>query len=82
MSVSDWLPLFGAAIAAIVALVAILGFTYKLHRDLRSDLLQEMARNRQEMEQSKQELLRQIDRHSHETGSDTGVVMYRGGSNR
>ena len=79
MSVSDWLPLVGAAIAI---LVAILGFTYKLHRDLRSDLLQEMARNRQEMEQSKQELLRQIDRRSHDTGSGTDVVMYRGGSNR
>ena len=61
-----WLPL-------IVAIIAIFGWTYKLNRDLRSDLQQEMSKN-------KQELLDHFHAHIHDSSS--GEVLLRALANR
>ena len=66
--ISGWLP-------PVVAIFAILGLMYKLHRDLRSDLLAEIAKNRKEMLDSKQEILEHFHSHIHDSGS--GEILLR-----
>ena len=66
--ISGWLP-------PVIAIFAILGLMYKLHRDLRSDLLAEIAKNRQEMLEGKQEILDHFHSHIHDSGS--GEVLLR-----
>ena len=58
---SVWLPL-------VVAIIAIFGWTYKLNRDLRSDLQKEMSEN-------KKEILDHFHAHIHDSGS--GDVLLR-----
>ena len=58
---SGWLPL-------VVAIIAIFGWTYKLNRDLRSDLQKEMSEN-------KKEILDHFHAHIHDSGS--GEVLLR-----
>ena len=57
----NWLPL-------VLAIIAIFGWTYKLNRDLRSDLEATMAKN-------KQELLNHFHAHIHD--SNSGEVLLR-----
>ena len=57
----------------IVAIIAIFGWTYKLNRDLRSDMQAEMGKN-------KQELLDQFQAHIHD--SNSGEVLLRALANR
>lgn len=66
--ISGWLP-------PVIAIFAILGLMYKLHRDLRNDLLAEIAKNRREMLDTKQEILDHFHSHIHDSGS--GEVLLR-----
>ena len=59
--ISGWLP-------PVAAILAIFGWTYKLNRDLRSDLLVEIAKNRQEISDH-------FQAHIHDAGS--GEVLFR-----
>ena len=62
----DWLPFF-------VFLFALVAWTYKLNRDLRSDLRKDMA-------ESKKEIMDRIGLHIH--GQDSGEVLIRAIANR
>ena len=64
--VSGWLPL-------VVAIIAIFGWTYKLNRDLRSDLQKEMSEN-------KKDILDHFHAHIHDSGS--GEVLLRALANK
>ncbi len=66
--ISGWLP-------PVAATIAILGGTYKLNRDLRADLLDEISKNRREMLENKQEILDHFHAHIHDSGS--GEVLLR-----
>ena len=52
----------------VIAIVAIFGWTYKLNRDLKSDLREEMAKNQREM-------LERLGSHIHDDRS--GEVLLR-----
>ena len=65
-SITAWLPL-------MVTIIAIFGWTYKLNRDLRSDLQAEIVKNKQEM-------LDHFNAHIHD--SNSGEVLLRALGNR
>ena len=57
----------------MVAIITIIGWTYKLNRDLKTDLQNEMTKNKNEM-------IGYFNAHIHE--SDTGEVLLRAIANR
>ena len=59
----------------VVAIIALSTWTYKLNRDLRSDLLEEISKNRREMSDNKQEILDHLHAHLHDP--DSGEVLLR-----